>query len=324
MPFLLRRLLHSLFLLLVTSMLSFGLISLAPGDFFQSMRMNPEISPSTIEAIRAEHDLNRSVPLRYVGWIRSVLNGDWGFSFAYNAPARPIIVSRARNTLILAGAATTLAWMIALPLGIWAAVYRGRWADWLTRALSALLLATPELIIALLLVIFAAKTGWFPIGAMNSPSLRPLNSGWALWGQSTDLLRHLALPGICLCCGLLPLLFSHVRDGVSEALESSFVTAARGHGIPLRRILLRFALPAAANPLISLLGISVGMLMSSSLLIEVIFSWPGLGQVMLEAILRRDIFLVLDAGLVATALFIAGNLVSDLLLYVSDPRMRIA
>jgi peptide/nickel transport system permease protein len=314
MRFLLRRALHSLLLLVGASMLSFVLVDAAPGDYFETMRLNVEISPSTITALRRQHALNRSLPWRYWRWVQSGFNGDWGFSFAYDSPAGPILASRAKNTLLLTGTATLLAWLIALPLGLWAAARPGSWIDALTSGTVSVLLATPELVLALLLLLFAVRTGYFPAGGLTTAA--------AELPRSADIARHLALPSLCLMAGLLPMLLSHVRSAVRETLQAPYVSAARAYGIPFRRVLLRHVLPAAANPLISLFGLSLGMLISSSLLIEAIFSWPGLGQLMVEAILQRDFFLVIDASVLAAGFFIAGNLLADLLLYASDPRIR--
>lgn len=317
MRFLLRRAVHSLFLLVGASVLSFILVDLAPGDYFETMRLNAEISPSTISALRRQHGLDRSLPLRYWRWVESGFNGEWGFSFAYDSPAGPILAARAKNTLLLTGTATLLAWLLALPLGLWAAARPGSWIDALTSGTVSLLLATPELVLALLLLLFAVRTGYFPAGGLAAAA-----SAERGWMKGEDIARHLVLPSLCLIAGLLPTLVSHVRTAVRETLQAPFVKAARAYGIPFRRILLRHVLPAAANPLISLFGLSLGMLISSSLLIEAIFSWPGLGQLMVEAILQRDFFLVIDASVLAAGFFIAGNLLADLLLYASDPRIR--
>jgi peptide/nickel transport system permease protein len=314
MRFLLRRALHSLLLLVGASMLSFVLVDAAPGDYFETMRLNVEISPSTITALRRQHALSRSLALRYWRWVQSGFKGEWGFSFAYDSPAGPILASRAKNTLLLTGTATLLAWLIALPLGLWAAARPGSWIDALTSGTVSALLATPELVLALLLLLFAVRTGYFPTGGLTTAA--------AELPRSADIARHLVLPSLCLMAGLLPMLLSHVRTAVRETLQAPFVSAARAYGIPFRRVLLRHVLPAAANPLISLFGLSLGMLISSSLLIEAIFSWPGLGQLMVEAILQRDFFLVIDASVLAAGFFIAGNLLADLLLYASDPRIR--
>lgn len=323
MLFLLRRALHSLFLLTGASMLSFGVINLAPGDFFDSMKMHPEISSATVDALRSQHGLNQSLPLRYVRWVGSVLQGDWGFSLAYNSPAGPILWSRAKNTLLLTCTATLLAWLVALLLGTWAAAYPGSWVDFLTGGTVSLLLSVPELVLGLLLLLLAVRTGYFPVGGLMSVGAAVTDSSARdVWAETRDVARHLVLPSICLAAGLLPLFCLHVRAAMKEALESPFVVAALGHGIPFPRVLFWHALPAAANPLISLFGLSLGTLISSSLLTEAIFSWPGLGQLMVEAIRQRDLFLVLDACLLATGFLVAGNLVADLLLYATDPRIR--
>ncbi len=320
MRFLLRRALHSLFLLAGASMLSFVLVDLAPGDFFAAMRLNPEISAGTVSALREQHGLNQPLPMQYLHWVGSIAKGEWGFSFAYNSPAAPILWSRARNTLLLTGTATALAWLMAIPLGMWAAARPGAWTDLLAGGSIAILLATPELVLAILLLLFAVRTGYFPEGGLISLG-SPIAS---LWAEISDVAAHLFLPALCLAAGLLPLLLSHVRTAMAEALQSPFITAARGNGISFRRVLWRHALPAAANPLISLFGFSIGMLMSSSLLVEAVFSWPGLGQLMLEAIQQRDLFLMVDAAVLATSFLIAGNFLADVLLYASDPRIRAA
>jgi len=321
MRFLLRRLLHSLLLLAAASVIAFALVNLAPGDFYDALRLRPEVSAGTVAAIRSEHGLDRSLPEKYLGWLRSVLEGDWGVSLAYNSPARPIVWSRAKNTLLLGATATLLAWLLAMPLGLWVAAYPAKWSNALVSVTISILLATPELVLALLMLLFAVRTGYLPAGGMLDEAARGSRAA-SLWEQAADLTRHLFLPTACLAAGLLPILVLHVRAAGKEALASPFVTAARAYGIPFRRVLLRHALPAAANPLISLVGLSLGLMMSSSLVVEAIFSWPGLGQLMWNAILERDFFLIVDAVLLATGFLIGANLLSDLLLYASDPRIR--
>jgi peptide/nickel transport system permease protein len=318
MRFLVLRALHSLLLLVCASVLSFALVKLAPGDYFESMRVNPEISYEAIAALRSQYGLNKPSAALYLQWVRSAWKGDWGFSFAYNSPAAHIIWPRARNTLLLAACATLLAWTIALSAGILGAARHRKWADLLASGTIALLLATPELVLALVLLLIAVRTGYLPAGGMMSPEYRETGS----WVAIRNLIRHLFLPVVCLAAGLLPLLLSHVRASVAEALQSPFVTAARSFGIPFRRVVFRYALPAALNPLISLFGLSVGLLISSSLLVEAVFSWPGLGQLMLQAIADRDVFLIVDSAMLSAGFLVAGNFLADLLLYVSDPRIR--
>jgi peptide/nickel transport system permease protein len=314
-----RRLAHAGFVLVGVSLLSFALIELAPGEYFSEMRLNPQISPETVAALRAEYGMDQSLPVRYVRWLKSVGRGDWGFSFAYNSPVWPLMKVRASNTLILTLTALLCSWLIAVPAGVWTAGRRGRWDDRASGAGTTLLLALPDVLIALGFLAFALWTGWFPTGGMHSPG----NSAEGWLDGLEDLGRHMFLPLLALVAGMLPMLVRHVRAAMIDVLDAPFITAARGHGITRGRLLLHHALPAAANPLISLFGVSAGTLLSGSLLIEVIMSWPGVGPMLLQAILERDLYVVVAAVLFSTVFLIAGNLVADFLLYVADPRIRV-
>jgi peptide/nickel transport system permease protein len=318
MRYFVRRLIHSVFLLLGVSVLSFLFLTMAPGNFFDEMRLNPQISPETIAALRAQYGFERPLPVRYVRWLESVVRGDLGYSFAYNLPAAPLLWTRARNTLLLTGLATLLAWLIAIPTGIWAAARKGRAGDQVVSAGTATLLAVPDVLLALGLLLLAVRTGWFPTGGMFSVGFESL----PLWAKVKDAALHLALPVVALVVATLPVLVRHVRAAMVEVLDSPFVRAARGHGIPRRTLLFRYALRAAANPLISLLGFSIATLLSASLLVEVVMSWPGLGPLLLEAILARDLYLVIGAVMFSTVFLVIGNLFADALLFASDPRIR--
>lgn len=318
MKHLARRLIHGIFLLIGVSVLSFILVELAPGDFFQQMRLNPQITPETVEALRAEYGFDRPLPLRYLRWLNSVRKGEFGFSFAYNCSVRSLLRPRARNTLILTGTAALLAWLIAIPLGVWTAARAGTWGDRVCMGLTSGLLATPDMLLALGLLFLAVRTGWFPTGGMLSVGFTQLS----VWGKVKDVGAHFFLPLLALVMGTLPVLVRHVRAGMVEALASPFILAARAHGIPRRRLLFRYAFRAAANPLTSLAGFSVATLLSSSLLVEMIMSWPGVGPLLLEAIWARDLYVVIGAVMFSTFLLFAGNMLADALLCVVDPRIR--
>lgn len=316
--FLVRRIAHALLILALASLLAFTLVSIAPGDYFDDMRVNSAISPQTLAKLRSQYGLDRPSTERYLQWATSIARGQLGFSFAYNSPAGPILLSRCRNTLLLTGTATLLAWSVALICGGWAAMRSGGFADLLVTGVNAFLLAVPEVVLALCALLFAVRTGLFPVGGLASG----LQSGAGTRSEIADLARHLALPAIVLAAGSLPLLLSHVRDALSGVLRSPFIEAAEACGIPPGRILLHHAFPAAANPLTTLFGSSIGMLISSSLLTEAVFGWPGLGQLMLEAVEARDFFIVMDSALLSTFFFLVGGLVSDILLFLADPRIR--
>jgi peptide/nickel transport system permease protein len=318
MRYLLRRIGHAGFLLAGVSVLAFLFTALAPGNYFDEMRLNPQIAPETISALRTQYELDRPLPIRYAHWLGSVLRGDMGFSFAYDSPVAPLLLVRARNTLLLTVTAMLLAWGLALPLGIWSAEHQGGVPDRLVSAGTASLMVIPDLALALGLLVIAVKSGTFPTGDMVSLHFESLS----LAGKVRDLLLHMALPIVALVLSVLPLLVRHVRAAVAEVLNAPFLLAAEGHGVPRRTLLYRYALPAAANPLISLFGFSMGTLLSGSLLVEVVMSWPGLGPFLLEAILARDLYVVIGGILLSTLFLVGGNYVADLLLYWADPRIR--
>jgi peptide/nickel transport system permease protein len=248
----------------------------------------------------------------------SLLHGEMGFSFAYNSPVAPLLWVRARNTLLLTVTATLIAWALAIPLGIWSATTFGRLPD---RALSwatAWLLVIPDLVLALGLLILAVRSGWFPTGGMVSAGFESLS--W--FQQVRDIALHMELPVLALVLSALPMLVRHVRAAVADVLQAPFVRTATGHGISRRTLLYRYVLRAAANPLITLFGFSLGALLSGSLLVEVVMSWPGLGPLLLEAILARDVYVVIGGVLCSTVFLVAGNFFADMLVYWADPRIR--
>lgn len=314
-----RRILHAVWLLFGVSVLSFMFVDLAPGDYFDESRLDPQISPQAIEAMRSQYGLTRPLPVRYARWLQSVSKGDFGLSIAYNLPASRLLAPRARNTLLLSATSLLLAWAIGVPLGVWSAMRKGGAIDRGIALAASAMLSVPELLLACAAVYLAARTGWLPAGGMASPGYEQLD----LARRMLDLARHMALPVAVLAMGSLPVLLRHVRASVVEVAEADFVLAARAHGIPRRRLIWRHILPAAANPVISLMGLSIGGLMSASLLVEVILGWPGLGPLFLEAVAARDVHLIVGPVIFSACFLILGSMVADLLLYALDPRIGV-
>jgi len=248
----------------------------------------------------------------------SVAKGEFGYSFAYNLPVSTLLGPRLANTLLLTVPALVISWLIAVPLGTLAAYRKGSWIDRAFSAGTSTFLALPDLLIALLVLLFALRTGIFPVGGMSSANQ---DQGW--WRSLLDIAWHMVLPVTALVAGSLPMLLRHTRASLVEVLDSSFVRAAQGHGLSSRSLLFRYALPAAANPLISLFGLSVAGLLSVSLLVEAIVGWPGIGPMLIEAILGRDLFVVIATVVFSTVFLVIGNLLADILLYAFDPRIRV-
>ncbi|HET6933583.1 MAG TPA: ABC transporter permease [Candidatus Angelobacter sp.] len=314
--YLLRRFGHGLLLLFVVSILLFLVQQAAPGEFLTEMRLNSQISEQTLQGLREQYGLDKPLPVRYAKWARSVAGGDFGYSFAYNLPVSGLVWPRVRNTLLLTVPALLISWMIALPLGVLAAGRRYGWAERLFSGSTSVLLAFPDILLGLLALLIALRTGLFPIGGMSS-------IGQAQGHASlSDLLWHLTLPVLVLVIGSVAPILRQVRSSILEVTSSSYYRAAEGNGLRPLTLLFRHALPAAVNPLVSLFGLSVAYLLSTSLVVEVVMGWPGLGPMLLEAVLGRDLFVVLGAVMFTTFFLVAGNLIADVLLYVFDPRIR--
>ena len=318
MKYLERRMVHGALLLVSVSVLCFLFTDLAPGNFFDEMKLNPQISSDTVAALRSQYGLDRSLPVRYGRWVKSVMQGAWGYSFAYNSPVRGLILLRARNTLLLTGCATLIAWLIAVPLGVWTASRAGSWTDRVCMSGTSFFLAVPEMVVVLGLLYFVIRSHALPAGGMMSRGFEQF--GFA--EQVVDLLKHLIVPVVALVLASSPILVRHVRASMIEVLTAPFISAARGHGISPARILFRYALPAGANPMISLFGLSLAGLLSGSLLVEVITGWPGLGPLLLEASVSRDLYVVIGVVMSSTVFMITGNLLADALLVAVDPRVR--
>ena len=313
-----RRAIRAVLLLFGVSVLCFLFTEMAPGSFFDEMRLNPQISPETISTLRARYGLDRPLLERYGHWLASVVQGDLGFSIAYNTPVAPLLWSRALNTLLLAATAMLLTWLTGVPLGVWSAARRGRWLDRVVEAGNSFLISIPEIVIALGLLALAVRSRVVPVGGMMSIGHEELSSV----GKLQDVLRHMLLPTAILVLAGIAIVIRHVRSSVAEVLDASYVRAGRGLGIGQARLLFWHVLPVAASPAISLFGFSIASLLSGSLLVEVATGWPGLGPLLLEATLARDLYLVIG-GIILSALFlVAGNLITDLLLLAAYPRIR--
>ena len=312
------RLLHAVFIVIGVSLLSFLFADLAPGDFYSTLRSDPRFSPQSVEAMKRRAGADKAFAVRYTEWAASSLRGDFGYSAAFNGPVGPMLWPRLRATLLLTLTATLVAWLLALPIGMWQAARRTDWRGRLVDVALTFLLALPDLLLALGALALAVESGAFPLGGMVSRGFGEMSTV----EQVRDVLRHLALPAAVLALGMLPVLTRHVRAAITEAWDAPFALNGRAQGISRARLLRRHVLPAAVHPLIALFGLSLGTLLSASLLVEVVMGWPGLGPLFLEAVTARDLGVVLAVVMLSTTLLVLANLAADLLLYRADPRIR--
>jgi len=318
MRYIVRRWLRAVSLLAGVSALCFLFTEMAPGSFFDEMRLNPQISPETIAHLRAHYGLNRPLPVRYFHWLKSVAHGDFGYSVAYSVPVAPLLLERARNTLLLTTTATFITWFIGVPLGVWTANSRGRFFDRLVAIGTSILISIPEVVIAVALLTITVRWRILPVGGMVSLGFEESSTGEKIH----SLLLHLLLPASILVLGSVAIVERHVRSSVLEVLSASYIQAARGLGVSRTRLLFRHVLPAAANPVISLFGLSLAGLLGGSLVVEAVTGWPGLGPLIIEATLARDLYVVIGAVMLSAAFLLAGSFTADLLLIITDPRIR--
>ncbi|MEJ7619741.1 MAG: ABC transporter permease [Aquificaceae bacterium] len=315
--FLLYRLLQAFITLLGVTFLSFLIIKLAPGDYLDQLRLNPQISPETIEALKRQYGLDQNLLLQYIKWLTSALRFDLGYSFQYHAPVSQLIGERIWNTLLLTATSTVLSWLIAVPLGLLAGLKEGTWIDRLIRAYSYVFMSFPSFFLAFIILVLVSKTGYLPVGGPFSPDFHKLS----LWGKIVDVLSHLFVPVLTLTLVSSAGLIRLMRSSVIEIKNSPMVVMLRAKGVS-DWVIIKHILRNAMNPFTTLIGYEIAGLLSGAALIEIIVGWPGLGTLMLDAVLSQDLFLVMGGLYIGTIMLLIGNLIADILLAIVDPRVR--
>ncbi len=318
MRYIVRRFLHMFPLVIGISLISFFIIQLAPGDFLTQQALNPQVSAERIAQERARFGLDEPVYVQYFIWLKNALRLDFGHSFSYRVPVFRLIASRLFNTFILSLSAMIFTWILSIPLGIISAIKQYTWVDKLLTFLAFLGLAIPNFFFALLLLFMAMRTGWFPVGGMYSVNYHSLS----LLAKIGDRLYHLILPTIVLGTSGMAGLMRQMRGNLLDYLKADFVTTARAKGLSERVVIWKHAVRNAINPIITIFGLSLPGLLSGAALTEIVMAWPGLGRLMLEAVLAQDLYLVMGSLIMGSVLLILGNLVADLLLAWVDPRIR--
>ena len=316
--FVLKRFLIAIPMLLAISLLTFVLMRLTPGNFFDTMRLDPRFSEETIKRYESLYQLDKPVLVQYFSWLKNLLHGNLGFSFYFNVPVSKVIGGRLWNTFVLSLASFLFTWALAIPIGIWAALHRNRFVDQTIQFISYVFLSLPSFFLAMILLYWASQAGALPLGGMHSPDYENLS-----WGaRLVDALKHLIIPTLALSIGSIAGLQKIMRGNMLEVLGQKYILAARAKGLPENRVIYVHALRNAINPLITLLGYEFSGLLSGAALIEIICSWPGLGALMLTAVRSKDLYLVMASMMMGSILFMIGNLLADIALAKADPRIR--
>jgi peptide/nickel transport system permease protein len=281
--------------------------------------MNPEIKPETIERMREQFGLDRPLIVQYLKWLWGIVRLDFGESLHYHVPVINLIGQRLLNTLYLSIVSMIFVWAIAIPVGIYCAVHQDRFGDRFFSVAAYLCMSLPTFFIAFLLILFAAVTGWLPTGGITDPQ----HDSYSLLGKVWDYMKHLIIPVSVLVMTSVGGLLRLMRANMLEVLRSPYIIAAEARGLSKYRIIFKHALRNAINPMITIFGYQLSGLLSGAALTEIITSWPGLGRLMLKAFFQQDLFLVMGSLVISSILLIIGNLIADILLAASDPRIRL-
>lgn len=318
--FILRRILALIPMLLGITLMVFFLMYITPGDILSEARASRDISKEYIIQMEKQFGLNEPWYTQYFLWLKNVCTLNFGESWAYKVPVFELLYQRVPATLLLAICSICLAWSIAVPLGILAAIYKDSIFDKLSSFLAYAALSIPEFFLALLAVFFAARTGWFPVGGITAITHSFMSPG----EQFADIVYHLILPTLVLGLGGVAGMMRIMRSNFLDHIRAEYVTTARAKGVPEGTIMFKHVLRNAINPLITALGFTFSGLLSGALLVENIMNYPGLGQLVYEAFMRQDQYVVMAAVVMGCVMLMMGNLLADLLLAWSDPRIRIS
>jgi peptide/nickel transport system permease protein len=315
--YVLRRVLAALLLIYVVASAAFLLTIAAPGDFVIHTAPDSRVSPEELARRRAALGTDRPVAVQYLDWMGRAARFDFGQSMLYNRPVADLLEERARYTALLAASALTVATAVGIPLGLYTGVRQRGPAVRVIRVLSLLLVSTPSLLASLALLVFAARTGWMPVGGATSIGSDSFETGaWLL-----DAARHLTLPVLALALPLAAVLEQLQSRAIAGARHEQFVRAARARGLSSDLALLRHGWRGSLGAVLGLYGVLIGTLFSGSFVVESITTWPGLGRLMYDALRARDLYLVAGSA-AAGGLFLAlGTLLADLLLAAADPRV---
>lgn len=316
--YIIKRILQTIPLLIMVSLISFFIIRLSPVDPLAELKLNPSVSPATVERERQRLGLDKPIIVQYGKWAFSFIQGDLGVTSTGEKVSQKL-KERIPNTLLLTSIVILLTWLVGVPLGIIAAVNWKTPFDRILTVLTSIGMAIPSFFFAVLLLIFAVKTGWFPIGGLTSPNFADMSFIGKLW----DITHHLILPVIVLFTISLAGLQRQMRANMLDVLDSDYVKFARAKGLSDFSVIYKHALRNAINPMITLLGFEFAGLLSGAALTEYVFQYPGLGRLILEAVMKSDINLVMASLMMGAIMLVLGNLIADILLIITDPRIRV-
>lgn len=321
--FLLRRLLNLLPTFLIASIMVFGIIYLAPGDFLTPARLNPGISAQQIENLTRSFGLDKPWYIQYFSWLTNMFHGNLGLSFAYQQPVLDVAWPRVVNSLKLVLVNLVLFYGISIPLGVYGAVRQYSLGDRLSGVFFYVLLGFPTFFLALLTIFGILRlrqvTGWhIPLGGMTSDNHDTLS----FLGRTWDTLQHLLAPALVLAIVNVAGFTRVLRGQMLENLRSDYIRTARSKGVPERSVIYRHTLRNAIIPFVADVGNILPGLIGGAGFVEVVFSYPGITPMLLDSLAAQDFYLIAAFSILPMVLLFIGNALSDILLTLVDPRIR--
>lgn len=319
-----RRLVWMVPTLFVISIISFVIIQLPPGDYLTSYITALQMQGDTVameqaEALRAQYDLDKPILVQYIRWMRGLMRGDLGLSFEYNKPVTELIGERLLLTVLISLAALAFTWAVALPIGVYSAARKYSVGDYTFTFLGFLGLSTPGFLLALICMYVQYEFFGISAGGLFSPEYQ--NAPWSL-ARFADLMAHAWVPTIVIGIQGTAGLIRVMRGNLLDELAKLYVVAARAKGVHPIKLLWKYPVRVAINPLISTIGWQLPMIFSGAVIVAVVMGLPTIGPLLLGALQQQDMFLAGSLVMILAALTVIGTLVSDILLLWADPRIR--
>lgn len=318
--FLARRFAQGVIVIALVATIVFLLIHSAPGDPFSASLENPAITESIRETWRREYGLDRPLPEQYARYVQNVFRGNLGFSFSLQRPVADVIGDALPNTLLLMSVGLIGAFALGIGTAVVQVRKRGRRVDRVLGSISLTLFSVPDFWLALLLLVAFAY--WIPIFPIGGATDAVMHDMLGPAGKLGDRLKHLVLPAVTLALLYFPLIARHQRAALLDVLPSGYINTARAKGVGETAVITRHALRNALLPVITLLGVAFPALLTGAVFIEKVFSWPGMGLVVVNSIQSRDYPLLMAVVLMGSVFVIVGSLLADILYRAMDPRMR--
>lgn len=325
--FLLRRFVYMIFTVWVITIIAFALIQLPPGDYVTSLVSQmlsqgvEEISPEFVEQLREQYGLNDPIYIQYFKWMRNIITrGDFGYSFILRRDAKEIILERLPMTFALTSGSVIFIWFVSLPIGIFSAVRKYSWGDYLATFIGFIGLSVPNFLFALILMYLSYV--YFGQALIGLFSQQYANAPWSL-EKVLDMLSHLVIPVIIIGTASTAGLIRTLRANLLDELNRPYVDTARAKGVPERKLLFKYPLRYALNPFVSTIGLVLPGLVAGEVIVSIVLNLPTSGPVLLNSLLSQDLYVSAGFILVLSTLTVIGIFISDILLVLLDPRIRL-